>query len=414
MIGDLYPELFHWNLTPKDEECILDPGPPSLGEPVKDRAFFENTMRKALTECKRVLHPDGIAVVLFAHKGTAGWEALLKALIEAGWTVTASWPIETERRARMRARNSAVLASSVFLVCRPRLDSEGVGDWRGVLSELQPRIHTWMQRLVKEGIVGADAIFACIGPALEIYSKYSTVETATGKKVELADKYNDKGELLERGYLSYVWEAVAKEALSMIFEGADPTGFEEDSRLTAMWLWTLRNRTNGKESEAERRKKASEKVRGYVLEYDAARKIAQGLGAHLENLARPGGIVEIKGNMATLLFVNARRENLFGKPIESRKTPEGQKTLFGGLVEAEESTAVSETGRTALDRLHQSMLLFGDGKSEALRRFLVGQGVGRDDRFWRLAQALSALYPRNSEEKRWVDGVLGRKKSFGF
>ena len=54
------------------------------------------------------------------------------------------------------------------------------------------------------------------------------------------------------------------------------------------------------------------------------------------------------------------------------------------------------------------------GRGEALRRFLVEEGVGRDTRFWRLAQALSALYPPGTEEKRWVDGVLGRKKGLGF
>jgi len=67
-----------------------------------------------------------------------------------------------------------------------------------------------------------------------------------------------------------------------------------------------------------------------------------------------------------------------------------------------------------LDRVHQSMLLFGVGRSEALKRFLVEEGVGSDARFWRLAQALSALYPNPSDEKRWVDGVLARKKGLGF
>lgn len=205
----------------------------------------------------------------------------------------------------------------------------------------------------------------------------------------------------------------------MIFEGADPAGFEEDSRLSAMWLWTLRTRVNGiyrKESEAEsRREKASEKAKGYALEYDAVRKIAQGLGAHLEELGRPGGIVEMKGNVATLLFVTERREVLFQEPNEMRKMPEGQMTLFGvPTSESLEAKTVPERGRTTLDKLHQAMLLFGDGRSDALRRFLVDEGVGKDDRFWRLAQALSALYPRNSEEKRWVDGVLSRKKSLGF
>ena len=60
------------------------------------------------------------------------------------------------------------------------------------------------------------------------------------------------------------------------------------------------------------------------------------------------------------------------------------------------------------------MILSAAGRSKALRRFLVDEGVGRDDRFWRLAQALSALYPMSCDENRWVDGVLARKEGLGF
>ena len=71
-------------------------------------------------------------------------------------------------------------------------------------------------------------------------------------------------------------------------------------------------------------------------------------------------------------------------------------------------------GTTVLDQLHQTMLLFGAGRGEALKRFLVEEGVGNNPMYWRLAQSLSALYPSGTDEKRWVDGVLARKKSIGF
>ncbi len=67
-----------------------------------------------------------------------------------------------------------------------------------------------------------------------------------------------------------------------------------------------------------------------------------------------------------------------------------------------------------LDRVHQSMILFAAGRAEALRRFLMDEKLGTDERFWRLAQALSALYPGESDEKRWVAGVLAWKKGLGF
>jgi adenine-specific DNA methylase len=132
----------------------------------------------------------------------------------------------------VRIEQVSVLTSSVHLVCRPRERVDGfsqnsVGDWRDVLEELPLRIHSWMPRLASEGVVGADAIFACLGPSLKIFSRYERVEKSSGEKVELTD------------YLEHVWAAVAREGLSMIFSGADATGMEEDARLTAMWLWTV-------------------------------------------------------------------------------------------------------------------------------------------------------------------------------
>ena len=287
-----------------------------------------------------------------------------------------------------------------------------------MLGELPRRIHEWMPRLAAEKVVGADAIFACLGPALEIFSRYARVEKASGEQVTLKE------------YLEYVWAAVAKEALNMIFEGADATGFEEDARLTAMWLWTLSTGSNGngaasdvsedeEEEEEDSGKKA--KLTGFVLEYDAARKIAQGLGAHLERLP---SLVEISGDKARLLPVSERARHLFGKdegaaPTKRKGKPK-QLSLLDVLGETGEEESGwgektgSRLGNTVLDRIHQSMILFAASRSEALKRFLVTDGAGQDQRFWRLAQALSALYPKGTDERRWVEGVLARKKGLGF
>lgn len=48
------------------------------------------------------------------------------------------------------------------------------------------------------------------------------------------------------------------------------------------------------------------------------------------------------------------------------------------------------------------------------KRFIVEEGVGKQPQFWKLAQSLSTLYPSGTDEKRWVDGVLTRKKGLGF
>lgn len=427
-ISNCNRDLFYLNLSPKGDECILD------DVKGKDTKFFEDTMAVAMGEGRRILNPNGIGIVVFANKSTSGWEAQLQAMITAGWIITGSWSIDTEMGARLRAMDSAALASSIHLVCRPREKSDGsvrtddVGDWRDVLHELPIRIHEWMPRLATEGVVGADAIFACLGPALEIYSRYSRVEKPNGEQVLL------------REYLEKVWEAVAREALTVIFHDADTSGFEEDARLTAMWLWTLSpggdqngatNGSRGDDEESDDEEKSTTKKAGvkggFALEYDAARKIAQGLGAHLEEMRT---LVEVKGDTSRLLPVSERAQYLFGKPgvakvpvIAKRK---GKQLTLGESTgeDVKESIMVAKAsmdieydlalGKTVLDSVHQSMLLFGAGRSDALKTFLVDNGVGKDPRFWRLAQALSALYPKSSEEKRWVDGVLARKKGLGL
>jgi len=163
------------------------------------------------------------------------------------------------------------------------------------------------------------------------------------------------------------------------------------------------------------------KMRGFVLEYDAARKIAQGLGAHLERLS---SLVEVSGDKARLLPVSERARNLFGKdegaaPTKHKGKPK-QLSFTDVLVEIEEDEGgwgeekAPRIGSTVLDRIHQSMILFAAGRNEALKRFLVSDGAGQDQRFWRLAQALAALYPPGTDERRWVEGVLARKKGLGF
>jgi len=417
---------FQDQLTPKLDECIVEE------VKGKDHDYFHHMMTLSMAEGRRITKPSGIGVVVFAHKSTSGWEAQLAGMIDAGWVITGSWPIDTELETRLRGMNSAALASSVHLVCRPRENVNGevqadtIGDWRTVLAELPRRIHEWMPRLAEEGVVGADAIFACLGPALEIFSRYSRVEKASGEVVAL------------REYLEQVWAAVSTEALSMIFRDADAAGLESDARFTAIVLWTLgTGAASGSGSDAEDdddsddeddddSPKGKAAKGGFALEYDAARKIAQGLGVNLEQI---DSVVEVKGDKARLLPVSERAASLFGKAekaeaaAKKRGKKVSQKKLFdtgekesggGGLVAGIPDGTGATPGATVLDRIHQSMLLFAGGRAEALKRFIVEDGVGGDARFWKLAQSLSALYPAGSEEKRWVDGVLARKKSFGF
>ena len=423
--GDLLSSL----LTPKKQEIVVSSPNQAFASDGKNIDFYVHEMTDALRESRRVVSPSGCAFIVFAQLQTSAWEAFLQSIIDAGWIITGSWPIDTERASRMVAMRQSVLGSSVHLVCRPRENPDGsvrtdeVGDWRDVLAELPRRIHEWMPRLAEEGVVGADAIFACLGPALEIFSRYSRVEKSSGEAVPL------------REYLEQVWAAVSKEALSMIFKDADTAGLEPDARLTAMWLWTLgggapaeaggEEEPTEAEADDEEGGKAAKTV-GFVLEFDAARKIAQGLGIHLEKAPT---VVEVKGETARLFSVAERTKHLFGKEGDDdtgkarrKKKEPAQRSLFAELEAVEKSAGTAPSskvptptpGATVLDQVHQAMILFAAGRGEAMKQFLVEDGVGKNAAFWKLAQSLSALYPPGGDEKRWVDGVLARKKGLGL
>ncbi len=430
-------------LTPKVGELCEMAHWDSVRYPHKDQKFFENGMAVAFSEGRRVLREDGIGCVVFAHKTTEGWEALLSGMIGSGWTVTGSWPIATERAGRLRARESAALNTSVHLICRPRSDDAGVGDWADVLRELPVRVGNWMERLQSEGVRGADLVFACIGPALEIFSRYTKVETAEGREVGLAE------------YLAKVWEVVGRSALAQVLGTAEAKArngaagaVEEDARLTALFLWTLQatdgevaadaSDDDGEVEEVSDNDEGDEgsargKAKGFTLVFDVVRRFAQPLGIDLPKWQ--GRVIDTKKGVVRLLPIAERAKQLFGEdgahavasrleqsiplgtnPLQGMLFPEingapkvrgrgahGRDTRLGLSVSDDSLAAAREA--TTLDRVHAAMLLQAGGRTNALRALLRAEQERGPD-FLRLANALSALYPKGSEEKRLVDAML--------
>ena len=412
------------SLSPKCPEAVQDETKQVNGRP-KNRAWFEETMARAFTEGRRVLSNDGIGSVVFAHKTTEGWEALLSGLIRGGWTITGSWPIATERPGRLRAQESAALATSVHLVCRPRAEDAPVGEWADVLRDLPVRVGDWMERLQEEGVRGADLVFACVGPALEIYSRHSAVETAEGREVALPE------------YLEKVWEVVGREALAQILgtaEGQARNGaagaLEEDARLTALFLWTMQSTREGANTPDgvavdEDDEDAAPRPGAHSLPFDVVRRFAQPLGIHLDEWE--SRIVETTKGVVRLTPVRKRSKQLFGEEgadlladeIEADAARSPQLSLFPetpptvrGRARRRRVASVTQIDdldapldATTLDRVHAAMLLQASGRSQALRALLRAEQERGPD-FLRLANALSALYPRGSDEKRLLDAML--------
>ena len=429
----------HNSLSPKAAEAVQDETKQVDGRP-KDRAWFEETMARAFAEGRRVLCEEGVGSVVFAHKTTEGWEALLSGMIRGGWTITASWPIATERPGRLRSQDSAALATSVHLVCRRRPDDAPVGDWADVLRELPVRVTGWMERLQGEGIRGADLVFACIGPALEIFSRYRAVETADGREVGLPE------------YLERVWEVVGRTALENVLGAVEAKArnglagaLEEDARLTALFLWTLEATSEETADIEDGEGRSADDVgednddpvtshagKGFLLVFDVVRRFAQPLGIDLPKWENR--TIQTKKGVVRLLPVAERAKQLFGEqgsqavagwleqnigtgadPLQGVLFPERQergpravrerRPRYGDADGLSDDPSAASAGATTLDRVHSAMLLQAGGQTTALHT-LVRAERERGPDFLRLSNALSALYPRGSEEKRLLDAML--------
>ncbi|MCY4340927.1 MAG: DUF1156 domain-containing protein [Gammaproteobacteria bacterium] len=431
-------------LSPKTAEAVQD-GTKQANGRQKNREWFEETMAQAFSEGRRVCAEDGIGSVVFAHKTTEGWEALLSGLIRGGWTITNSWPLATEKPDRMRAMDSAALATSIHLVCRRRPNSAPIGEWADVLRELPLRVADWMEHLQQEGVRGADLVFACIGPALEIFSRYRAVETAEGKQVGLPD------------YLEKVWEVVGRAALEQVLGMAEASArngmagaLEEDARLTALFLWALQStEEQGRDrqtyeaqpndgghsmirdapastepGDAQEEAVAKATAKGFHLPFDVVRRFSQPMGIDLDHWQ--GRVIAQEKGVVRLLPVAERAEALFGADgtgsatlwIESGADASGQESLFPELGAGPQASAGKRAGgqvsadgvlespdATALDRVHAAMLLQSGGHANALRTLILAEQERAPD-FLRLSNALSALYPRGSREKRLLDAML--------
>jgi hypothetical protein len=330
-----------------------------------------------------------------------------------------------------------------------------------------------MERLQAEGVRGADLVFACVGPALEIYSRHSKVLDEQDRVIPLGGN-PEATQPHQRGFLAYVWEIVGRIALEQILgtqeararngvalsaaPGAAQAGaaLEEDARLTALFLWTLqstsskaeggRRKAEGEEEdedsgeEDEEEGAAKGRTGGYSLIFDVARRFAQPLGIHLGDWE--GRIIETKKGVVWLLPVKERAQQLFGDEgaqavadqLEESPKRDVQLALFPdtrdgvapeirgrgrrGTARAQVSDeslrarrdlpaapAAAQAGATTLDRVHAAMLLQAGGRSNALRALLKAE-QDRGPGFLRLANALSALYPKDSEEKRLLDAML--------
>jgi adenine-specific DNA methylase len=258
-VGDIFPDLFATPIVPKNKEAIMEP---TRHETKKEAvAFFERLLRDSFDEIERVLRPGGIAVIVYAHKTTAGWETMLSALVEAGLVVTASWPIHTEMKARIRATASASLASSIYMICR-KVEREPLGFWNELQPQIRARVEEKLKQFWAEGIAGGDFFISAIGPGMEHYSRYERVETYAGEPVGVDT------------LLHFIRTVATDFLVNRLLADAQRGSIDKEAQFYLTYRWTYLD--NG-------------------VPYDDARKIASAEGVDLAQLWGSGGFVYKRG-----------------------------------------------------------------------------------------------------------------------
>ena len=174
--GLLFPDEFSTYLTDKDHEAIANPFR-FRGQKNANRLAgrdYQERMASIFAECRRVIKPHGVMTVMFTHKASGAWDALATGLVNAGWTITASWPINTESDASMHIREKSAAKSTIFLVCRPRetpLEGADIVYWEDVEPLVKEAVRLRVAEFQEAGIGGVDLYLASFGPALQVFSE---------------------------------------------------------------------------------------------------------------------------------------------------------------------------------------------------------------------------------------------------
>ena len=219
--GHVFPELFRRQLTDKENEAVANP---AKFQGVKGaRALagqdYQERMAAIFAECRRVLKSDGIMTLMFTHKATGAWDALTKGLIEAGFVITASWPINTEAEGSLHIKDKAAANSTIFLVCRPRVrDPFMVRDepelyWEDVEPRVASAVRSRVREFQEAGIAGVDLYLASFGPALEEFSRHWPIKRGTPREVPAERRRRRQQVLFEEEWDPYA--ATPEDALGV-------------------------------------------------------------------------------------------------------------------------------------------------------------------------------------------------------
>lgn len=343
-IGHLYPDVFSTPLTPKRQEIIENRAEKKSPEYIS-HDDFEERLQKALGEIARVVKPDGVVSIVFAHTDVEAWERLLRALQAARLVVSTSWPMRSEMAGRMTAKISAVLNSSVVLVCRPHT-SRREGFYDDVVRGLEARIAERLEAFEGMGLVGADYFVSAVGPAFEVFAQYSRISKLSGEEVDVSELM-----VLAR-------QTVARHAMRKLLGEDTLRALDAPSLFYLTWRWAYLSA---------------------AIPADEAFKLERAFNVDLGAMSRPGGFLSQSGSNFSVLGPDQRKD------LKLSVAP------------------------SLIDVLHIACRLWDSGRRRELEELLGATGMGNEPGFWAAARALAGVLPDGNKERTMLLGLSGNR-----
>jgi putative DNA methylase len=354
--GLVYPEAFTRKLTDKEGEAVANrahfKGQKSAARLADDD--YRIKMEGIFAECRRVLKDDGIMTVMFTHKDTGAWDALAMSLMDAGFVITASWPVNTEASGSLHIKDKAAANSTIFLVCRPRGGAEGeTMYWEDVEPEVARAVRDRVGEFQTAGIQGVDLYLASFGPALEAFSRHWPLTRGTPAP-EPKKKRRTQADM---------------------FEEFDPYAVRPEDALNAarreVKAWRLAQLASAK-AQAD----MDGPTAFYVLAWDAFKAVSFPYDEALR-LARAVGVdldTQVIGRLAEK------------KAAEIKLWDSATRVAKGAVGPADGS-------RGMIDALHHAAHVMRTRGAEAAQEMLNDAGIAKDDEFKVAMEALLEVLP---------------------
>ena len=358
-----WPELCQQYLSDKDNEGVSNKSrfedlathsgrgkkpPGTKTAPELATHHYQTLMAEAFAEAHRVLRDNGAMTVMFTHKRVDAWNALAKALLQAGFQITSSWPVTTESAHSLHQRGNNSASSTILLTCLKR-EGKSSAFWHEIQSDVRRAARQAAIEFAETGLIGVDVTLASFGPALSVLSEKWPVYTG-----EL-DANGKRQQVLPEDVLDLARQEVARAKLERLL----PEGRALDFDSPTNW-WLL----------------AWSDFRAAKFPASEAIKLSQATHMDLEtDLRRKYRLVETKSGTAEILIPERRFDS---------------KSFALGFEFAYE---------TWIDRLHALMVTYDHDGLQVARNWLRQTQLADNDKFRTLIEAAIQAIPRSKNNK---------------